>query len=225
MFLSDTWNSMDNSMKSLVLAAALIGLTSAASAATLTVNAKANGQFGQLYSGGTVMITGDTLTKGDSISISATGMISIGENLTVGPNGIDLDSSSGKVSAFEYTPLEEAEVDATPALANRTLMPNLGALIAAFVPQATVDSVGFSARDTDFGGDILATDLFFVGDSLTFTAAFDGTLFFGINEAYVSNNSGAYTVTTAPSAVPLPASGLLLLAGLAGVAAMGRRKA
>lgn len=210
-------------MKIALLAAAFSALATTSSAATISVGANASGQFGELYSGGLVMVEGATLSAGDKIQITASGMINVGGNLFTDANGIDLDSSTDPISASEYSPLEEAAVDANPSLAFNTLFPNLGALTGAFISQAVVDAAGFSARDTDFGGDISSSDLFFVGTSLVFEAGFDGTLFFGINEGFVSNNSGAFSVTVSPAPVPLPASGLLLIAGLGGLAAVRRR--
>ncbi|WP_276716582.1 hypothetical protein [Pseudooceanicola nitratireducens] len=219
--------------RSLIAAAALATAgASGASALSLTVVAHANGFFGGSFhhNGATAMIEGVSLSAGDSVAITASGQIAIGENIFVGPNGEDVHSSSGKVFAFEYTPLEEAAVDATPSLANLPLMPKLGALIGAFVAQPTVDASGFVATNVDVGGGINSTDLFFVGESLTYTAAFDGTLFFGINEAYVLNNSLAYAVALDLSGglgngtvVPLPA-GMPLLASALGLGAFLRRR-
>ena len=225
-------------MKTYRFFAALAGLTTlsatTALATSLTVNvdAHANGFFGHSFSlaQSTDMIRSISLTAGETVDIIGTGQIAIGEQIFVGPNGEDTHSNTGKVFAFEYTPLEEAIVDANPAHANDPLMPKLGALIGAFVARSTVDATGFLARDTDVGGGIASTDLFFVGESLSYTAAFDGTLFFGINEAYVQNNSLMYSASLTvdngfddSAAVPLPA-GLPMLASALGLGELLRRR-
>lgn len=208
----------------------------AASAASIdfTVFSKTNGRFGVWELGGVAMALGPQLSAGEVITISATGTISLGEIYhTVTADGVDVDSSSGHVSTWEYTPLEEAGVDANPTLANATLMPGLGALMGAFIPQTTVDAPGFTALDTDVGGDIQSSDLFLVGSSLVFTAGYDGTLFFGINEGYVANNTGSHIVTVTPGSgggagigatVPLPAGLPLLLGALGGLALLRRKR-
>jgi hypothetical protein len=207
-------------------ALALALTAAAASAATLSVSATANGMFGNLVTGTNTFVAGPSLAAGETVQITATGTITLGENLTTDANGVDVDSSSGKVFSFEFTPLEEAALDAGGS--DDTLMENLGALIGAFVPTAEVTASDFRASDEDISyGRLSSSALFFVGTSLTYTAAEAGTLFFGINEGYVLNNSGAFSVTVEPSnvsTVPLPA-GLPLLAGaLALGAGVSRRR-
>lgn len=206
------------------LALALSG--AAASATTISVSATANGMFGNLVTGTNTFVAGPALAAGDTVQITATGIITLGENLTTDADGVDVDSSSGKIFSFEFTPLEEALLDLGGT--DDTLMENLGALIGAFVPTAQVNAPNFRASDDDISyGSLPSSSLFFVGTSLTYTATEAGTLFFGINEGYVLNNSGAFSVTVDPSvsAVPLPA-GLPLLAGALalGVGATRRRR-
>ena len=75
---------------------------------------------------------------------------------------------------------------------------NIGALMGVFVPQRRTQEVGFSAIDgtknaTPAG--ILPTQLKFVGTSRTFTVTEAGTLYLGINDCEVADNSGGFNVT------------------------------
>ena len=206
-----------------VLAALTSTTASAATLGTYTVNANDNGGFGELQSGRSAFVLGTSLVAGQTVVIDVTGQIFLG-GAYVDPNGRDADPAFDNVSDWEYTPLEEAGVDAGTIDPDSPILPNLGALIGAFLPTSTVESVGFTSFDEDWGGGIAASDLFFIGESLTFTAAYDGYLLFGINEGYVSNNSGAFTVTVSDVAVPLPASLALLPVGLGGLVLLRQRK-
>ena len=74
---------------------------------------------------------------------------------------------------------------------------NLGALIGAFVPQERAAHQGFSAIDGTKNatrGGIMPNKLFFIGEGLTFDVKEAGTLFLGINDTIVGDNSGGFTV-------------------------------
>jgi hypothetical protein len=106
----------------------------------------------------------------------------------VGPNGGPYPNTLG----FQF-PLQEAKGTASPPAVN-----NIAALIGAFVPAFRANAPGFTAIDgtksaTAVG--IMPDRLFFIGTSKTFSVTQAGTLFLGINDCLVGNNSGGFTVT------------------------------
>ena len=190
----------------------------------LSVSAQANGGFGPLLGGQTIspdsknMVVAAVLLSGETIVISAEGEINIA---TDSPEGIfttpDGSNFSGDIrpSPYYYFPLEDAAVDSgeleVPVSTEIELF-NIGGLIGAFVPQSRVRSNNFIALNDNpdpdiatFGsliprpiisGSIPSDALFLVGSGpFTFEAQEDGTLFLGVNDASVSNNSGAFTVS------------------------------
>ena len=77
---------------------------------------------------------------------------------------------------------------------------NEDALIGAFVPAARVNHTGFTAIDgtknaTRIG--IMPNKLFFIGEGITFDVKEAGTLFLGINDVFVADNGGGFTVEVA----------------------------
>lgn len=202
---------------------------SAATAATYTVSAFASGSFGYLNSFASPFVAGPSMVAGETVEITVTGTINLGNGITgVTADGFDNPTGIG-VSDNEFTPLEEVVVDANPAAANTPGMQDMGALIGSFVPVDIVTAPGFSAIDEDFGGDLTAESLFYLGASFEYTATEDGILYFGINEPWVFNNTGAFTVSVTSlgvsAVVPLPAGLPLLALGLGGLALLGRRRA
>jgi hypothetical protein len=77
-------------------------------------------------------------------------------------------------------------------------MTHLDGLIGVFVPQSRVLRKGFSALDGTkgvTGVGIMPDRLFFIGTGKTFQASEAGTLFLGINDCWVGDNGGGFTVT------------------------------
>lgn len=104
-----------------------------------------------------------------------------------GPNGTSCDFCTGM-----QFPLHEARGIGLGKVHN------LGALIGVFVPQSRVLRKGFNAVDgtknaTRVG--IMPDGLFFIGRGKTFYVKEAGTLFLGINDTNVFDNSGGFTVT------------------------------
>lgn len=66
-------------------------------------------------------------------------------------------------------------------------------------------------------------DWFLIGYGTTITLASAGSIYAGINDTYLSNNSGAYQVNV--TAVPEPAQWVLALVGLAALGLKARRRA
>ena len=195
-----------------VLVAVALG-SGVAQAAVVNVDAKSNGGFGSSSGGtlGTAMVP-FAVPGAATFQISAAGLISIclgcqGVPL-VGPDGMDLaDSPFGN---GEITPLEERDgTDPDPSL-------NIGALIGAFVFQGALGSAGF---DEDIGGDVAASALFLIGSGpFSFTAPGAGTLYLGINDSFVANDSGVFTVTI-NQVRDVPEPGVVTLLGLGLLAA------
>jgi len=103
----------------------------------------------------------------------------------VGPNG-----GSWMIGSAQ-SPLQEGR-----GVAGGTIS-NLGALIGVFVPQARVAHKGFSAIDgtkdaTRVG--LVPYWLFFIGEGKTFEVKEAGTLFLGINDWWIADNSGGFNV-------------------------------
>ena len=122
-----------------------------------------------------------------------------------------------------YTPLEEALVDAgipPPISIPSSIVTNIAALIGAFVPETVASQPGFQPRDEDIASiGIPSSALFLIGSGLlSFTALGPGQLFLGINEPFVSNNSGSFQVTITPQQViPEPPSLALWGIGIIGL--------
>jgi len=84
---------------------------------------------------------------------------------------------------------------------------------------------GLSAPYGTLVGQIGTGDFFVIGSDFSGLATADGTLSLYLFDSNQGDNSGSILATiTAPAVVPLPAAGLLLLGGLAGLGALRRRK-
>ncbi len=102
-----------------------------------------------------------------------------------GPNGVPWDTHRNQ------SPLQEKDGIAGGRI------PNLDALIGAFVCKGRSDSPKFSAIDGTKGVvrvGIVPEALFFVGEGITYEAKEAGTLYLGINDWTVSDNGGGFVV-------------------------------
>ncbi|MGE3818777.1 MAG: hypothetical protein AB7I30_05030 [Isosphaeraceae bacterium] len=206
---------------------ALLGTPSPGRGDVVVVGARANGGFGSPVDGPLNMVAGHTFTAaGDVVTIHASGLIDINTLISaiVGPDG-STTARSDLIGPFgsAYTPLEEKLVDAgTPPPISDGTSPvlNVGALIGAFVPQSIVSNPQFTPFDEDVVPvGISSPSLFLIGSGpVQFTAPGAGTLFLGINEPFVSNNAGSFSVTIL--AVPEPSSTTLALTGAAALLAV-----
>lgn len=213
-----------------------------ASAETVLVDSKSTGGFGSftgdISAGGSDFVFGWAFTAaGESLTGSATGVINLSNALpNNGPNGIPVTIDGFVVSTGSYNPLEQAAVEAGTLTIPRpigTVLEDVGALIAAFVPDSLWNQPGFVPRaDSTTGAGqvgIPARSLFLLGDSFTFVAPEAGRLYFGINDLFPGNNvnvtTGGFTVTFQTAAVPEPSSiALLAVGGIAVLSRVLRRK-
>jgi hypothetical protein len=160
--------------------------TVAGAQATVFVPGKASGDFGNPVVTLVPFVPALTVTGPSTIQITyVSGMVQFGIGLITGPNGAPWDL--GPVQ----TPLQE-----TAGVAHGHVN-NLAALIGAFVSKSRVDAPGFQAVDgtknlTRVG--IVPSRLFFIGTSKTIHVNGPGTLFLGINDEGIEDNSGGFMV-------------------------------
>jgi hypothetical protein len=180
-------------IRKLVLALALLtAATTLVAQTTVFVPGNASGYFGNWNDQAVPFVSAITISGPSTITVtyvSGTVQWNGGE---VGPNGGPYPAST-----FQF-PLQEAK-----GVAPHTKLNNIAALIGAFVPQSRAQLSGFSALDgtkniTKVG--IMPSSLFFVGESKSITVKLAGTLFLGINDTLVSDNSGGFTVQVTSSA-------------------------
>jgi len=108
--------------------------------------------------------------------------------VNTGPNGVPWTWANNQSQA----PLQERSGFVVKKITK------LNALIGVFVPQSRVQKKGFSALDGTKGVTrvgIMPDGLFFIGTGKTFWVGQAGTLFLGINDCWVSDNGGGFTVT------------------------------
>ena len=153
---------------------------------TVFVPGNASGYFGNWNDIAVPFVTALTVNGPATITITYVGGTVQYNGGEVGPNG-----GPYPASGFQF-PLQEAK-----GFAPHTPIDNIASLIGIFVPQNRVQQPGFSAFDgtknvTQVG--INPSGLFFVGESKTFTVNMAGTLFLGINDTLVGDNSGGFNV-------------------------------
>lgn len=192
-----------------------LGQTSEASPITITVDGRANGLFGDgggRQARGLPLAPGVLLSAGATVLINARGTVDAGTGVPFGPNGATSPLGTGGSNLSTYNPVEEQFVDdgslALPRPTGSVIQNNIG-LFAAFLPQSTVEASGFTATDEDRGGSVASDALFVLGS--TFTATFAGYLYFGVNDWYATNNSGAFYVDISPEAISVDEPGTIAL--------------
>jgi hypothetical protein len=195
-----------------ILILAALAYPAALTATTIQVSGKSTGFFGSPNSGDTLLLTlGLTVSAPVSIEIGATGIVTDfnnqGQFLQVDPNGTDFTSIFGDV-----LPLQEAQ-----GLPPNTPTTQLDALMGAFVPAAIAGLPNFVPEDAAKVGPgqvgINAASLFFIGAGpFTFSTPGAGTLYLGINDSFVADNGGGFSVTA--TVVPEPSGASLLIVGL-----------
>jgi hypothetical protein len=122
------------------------------------------------------------------------GTVTDASGINTGPNGVFWYVGSGA-----QTPLQEAQGVALGSVNN------LDALMGVFVPATRVNSRGFQTVDGTkpiAAVGIMPNGLFFIGVGLNFEIKQAGTLFLGINDYWVSDNGGGFTVLVTVSPMP-----------------------
>ncbi len=177
----------------IMLVQTVAAATTASAQTTVFVPGNAGGAFGSPVGPVVPLVPGITVNGPATITVTYVGgTVDTGYCLAVclgpvGPNG-------GRVSTLgaEY-PLQEAV-----GVSGGTI-DNIGALMGVFVPKYRVnDARGFQAIDgtKDLTRIGIRPDLLrFVGEGRTFDVHEAGTLFLGINDWDVADNSGGFTVT------------------------------
>ena len=178
---------MKNAKIALVLVLFVAAATITAAGQNVFVPGNATGCFGNDDTGCAPLVAALTVSGPGKITVTyVSGTVNWGGG-DVGPNG----GFYGK-SDYQF-PLQEAD-----GFAPHTKIGNIAALIGVFVPQYRVLRKGFNALDgtknvTRVG--IKPGGLFFIGEGKTFDVKEAGTLFLGINDTYVGDNSGGFNVT------------------------------
>jgi hypothetical protein len=154
----------------------------------------APGIFGNHYDLRVPFVPAITVDRPATIKISyVSGTVTGIGGVDTGPNGVSWDTHGNQ------SPLQEKDGIAGGRI------PNLDALIGAFVRKRRSDSPKFSAIDGTKGVvrvGIVPEALFFVGEGITYEAKEAGTLYLGINDWITSKNGGAFVVDV--SVVPYP---------------------
>ncbi len=150
------------------------------------VPGNASGWFGNPLSGQMPLVNAISVTKASTITVTyVSGTITDINGVDTGPDGVPC--------VCAQLPIEEAG-----GFVQQGTAQHLDGLIGVFVPSATVNRPGFQAIDGTKGVaqvGILPNGLFFIGTSKTFSVTTAGTLFLGINDNFVSDNGGGFTVT------------------------------
>jgi hypothetical protein len=164
----------------------------AAAQTTVFVPGNASGYFGEPFDLFVPLVPAITVSGPATITITyLSGTVDFGIGTQVGPNG------GTYVPADYQLPLQEAN-----GLATHRTVYDIAALMGVFVPQSRIQLKGFTAVDATKNAataGIMPDGLFFVGESKTITVKEAGTLFLGINDSGVSDNSGGFRVQVTTS--------------------------
>ncbi len=113
---------------------------------------------------------------------------------TTGPLGVSCPAKGAPTGCgLSQTPLAESR----GTQPKKTII-KIGALIGAFVPQVRAQAEGFQPLDGSKNVvpvGIMPGTVFFIGTGRTITVTEAGTLFLGINDWWVPDNSGGFNVT------------------------------
>jgi len=170
----------------------LVLITAATTAAAQTqvfVPGTASGFFGNTADIPVPLVPAIPVTGPSWITVTyVSGTVTDAWGINAGPAGVPWTVGNGQLPLQETVGVMGGKVN------------NLDALIGVFVPQKTVQRRGFNALDgtkavTHVG--IMPNGLFFIGAGKRFWVTQAGTLFLGINDCWVGDNGGGFTVTVA----------------------------
>jgi hypothetical protein len=173
----------------LAMAAVLLMMATTASAqSSVFVPGTASGGFGYPIVDGVVpFVTAVAVSGPGTITVTyVSGTVNWAPGQPTGPNGVHWPYSGCAL------PLK-----ASRGISHQSA-PNIGALIGAFAPQSRVQKTGFSPVDGTKNAapvGIMPGAVFFIGESRTITVTEAGTLFLGINDCEIGDNSGGFNVT------------------------------
>jgi hypothetical protein len=174
----------------LVLVAAA---TTTAAQTPVFVPGNASGCFGNPADQCVPLVAALTVSGPGWITVTyVSGTVTDAFGISTGPDGVTCNRQTAGRSACGQLPLNEANGVWFKSI------PKLDALIGVFVPQSRVQRNGFNALDGTKGvtrAGIMPNGIFFIGTRRTFWAFEAGTLFLGINDYYVGDNSGGFNVT------------------------------
>jgi hypothetical protein len=161
--------------------------TITAAQTTIFVPGNASGCFGSPVDECVPFVAAIDVSGPGTITVTyVSGMVNVGP-FEVGPTGGTASAVSGQY------PIQEAN-----GVSGGTIT-NVGALIGVFVPKYRVhDRRGFQAVDgtkSIVRVGIKPNLLHYIGEGSTFTVGQAGTLYLGINDTLVDDNSGGFTVT------------------------------
>lgn len=197
----------------------------------VSLPATANGHFGA-PANQVSLVAGKVFTAaGQKVEITASGLINLMSGnaiYTVGPDGGSFTRQPfiGGILGNVVFPLEEALFDDgdpanDPEFANGSApVSNVGAVFGAFVPLSVTTDPGFLPLNEDPvvlnasppASGIPSDAIFLIGAGPhEFTAPGPGTLYLGINEPFVTNNIGAFSVEV----LDLPPAGQFIITKLA----------
>jgi hypothetical protein len=176
-------------MKVLVLAVLVLtaAVITTAAQTNVFVPGNASGCFGNPHKGCVPLTAALTVNGPGMITVTyVSGLVTWQPGSTAGPNGVDCSC------AIQQLPLNEA---AGVGLVNG--LHKVAALIGVFVSQRRVLRNGFHAIDgtKDLTPVGIMPRIFFIGTGTTFSVSQAGTLFLGINDSTVDDNSGGFNVT------------------------------
>jgi len=180
---------MRNAKSALVFLWFVVGTAVAVSAQTqVFVPGNASGYFGNPVDAEVAFVPAISVNGPATITVTyVDGTVTYGfGEPEVGPNGGPFPANGGQY------PLQEAK-----GIAPHKAIQNIAALIGAFVPAARAAHKGFVAIDATKAASrvgIMPGWVFFVGESKTIEVKEAGTLFLGINDTGVEDNSGGFNV-------------------------------